>query len=827
MASLGRAQLRGVRRNQEIDPASIVRDIRTTSMKFADFMSVPLHVAGILFMMAIINVMFPVLVEVVFILSYLLYRHGRYHAHNFVLPLRMPQTSGLMDHTDLDPAKKKPQRARGIFYLGREKITGRELWATNDDMRTHLLVMGTTGAGKTATLSSMTQNCLIQCSGYIYVDGKADNSLWVRLWAMARQRGRDDDMLLISFMTGAKDIIGKQERLISNTMNTCTFGSSKMIAQNLVSLLDDGGSSGDMWKGRAINFIEALSRALVHMRDYYNMPLSIDTYRQYFELADLEEFCWNARKTYNMPPEELVAFKPLENYLVNLPGYKRNAIGKQEESALTQHGFITMQLVRSTGSLADTYGHVVNTLYGEVDFFDVVINRRLLMIALPALENSPDELANLGKINISNLKATLAATLGADVEGTFEDIILKKPTTSNRPFVSIFDEYGYYAVKGFAVVAAQARSLGFSAIFAGQDYPAFKKAGEEEAASIIGNCNIKMCMKLEDPSATFELFKETAGESYVTNSSGFSSQGGGISNSYTDMMNASIEKRYRIELTDLKDQMESEAHFFFKSSIIRGDTFYSYVPDPKIVRLNSFVVVPYPTKAEIEAHLDDPEERLVEIDNLITLFKAPLKKPLKSSKAWRVAEMLAAKAKSNFGSDSEAVLFDCMLVDGILSGRIKPKQKSSGPRVSTLPPEVTGEKHTTKPASTAGNGAEEVSVSADEYVDMLVSEGFVSQAFSDFDPDVYEPIKINEAALDMEQTKEQLAQIEVLTAEDNLTDEEAFTKAEKVVADMGNGVTYSRRPNIKNRNQRSASVLSNIIDNLSDLLEESAGEGDN
>ena len=61
----------------------------------------------------------------------------------------------------------------------------------------------------------------------------------------------------------------------------------------------------------------------------------------------------------------------------------------------------------------------------------------------------------------------------------------------------ILDEYGYYAVEGFAVVPAQARSLGFSAIFAGQDLPAFQKASKEEAASIGANYNIKICMKLK------------------------------------------------------------------------------------------------------------------------------------------------------------------------------------------------------------------------------------------------------------------------------------------------------------------------------------------
>jgi intracellular multiplication protein IcmO len=57
----------------------------------------------------------------------------------------------------------------------------------------------------------------------------------------------------------------------------------------------------------------------------------------------------------------------------------------------------------------------------------------------------------------------------------------------------------------------------FSAIFAGQDLPAFQKASKEEAASIGANTNIKIAMKLEDSTETWDFFEKTAGESYVTN----------------------------------------------------------------------------------------------------------------------------------------------------------------------------------------------------------------------------------------------------------------------------------------------------------------------
>ena len=258
-----------------------------------------------------------------------------------------------------------------------------------------------------------------------------------------------------------------------------------------------------------------------------------------------------------------------------------------------------MQLTRVFGSLADTYGHIIRTNLAEVDLKDVVLNRRILVVLLPALEKSPEELANLGKIIIASLKAMMAAGLGDSVEGDYRDVILRKPTNAPSPYVCIMDEYGYYAVKGFAVVAAQARSLGFCAVFAGQDLPAFQKASKEEAASIGANCNIKICMKLEDPMETWEFFNKTAGETYVTNVSGFQMNSGSMTLNYMDTRNASVDRRQRIELLDLKDQREGEAHIFFKSSIIRASMFYANPKPVKQLQINHYLKVDMPPEVEL------------------------------------------------------------------------------------------------------------------------------------------------------------------------------------------------------------------------------------
>ncbi len=91
-----------------------------------------------------------------------------------------------------------------------------------------------------------------------------------------------------------------------------------------------------------------------------------------------------------------------------------------------------MQLTRVFSSLADTYGHIIRTNLAEVDFKDVVLNRRILVVLLPALEKSPEELANLGKIIVASLKAMMAAGLGEEVEGTYRDVISRNPPMPPR-----------------------------------------------------------------------------------------------------------------------------------------------------------------------------------------------------------------------------------------------------------------------------------------------------------------------------------------------------------------------------------------------------------
>jgi intracellular multiplication protein IcmO len=592
---------RGIEGRNEIDPTMLLRDTRSVGKRVAEFFSTPANVTVVMFCLAGGAYYSPESAFAILLIGVACFLYA--YTRKQKLPFRLPQVAHVKDFNDIKPGIKKPNMARGIAFFGNDLKTNEEVWFANDDMRTHCLIFGSTGAGKTEALISIAYNALAQASGFIYVDGKGDNSLYAKVFSMVRSMGREDDLLLINFMTGARDIVGPQERRLSNTLNPFCQGSSGMLTQLVVSLMGGSGQSsdGDMWKGRAIAFVEALMRLLVYMRDQGAILLDANTIRNYFALERLEAivvdkvFPRDDQEGVNIESIPKLVTDPLRNYLGTLPGYNKEKKGKQVSQVLEQHGFITMQLVRSFSSLADAYGHIIRTNLAEVDFKDVVLNRRILVVLLPALEKSPEELSNLGKVVVASLKAMMAAGLGDQVEGDYRDVIERKPTNAPTPYLCILDEYGYYAVQGFAVVPAQARSLGFSVIFAGQDLPAFQKASKEEAASIGANTNIKICMKLEDPTDTWDFFSKTAGEAYVTKVDSFQTKENTVTNSYADTKSSSFEKRARIDLLDLKDQTEGEAHIFFKSKIVRARMFYAAPKPVKRLKLNQFLKVEPPS----------------------------------------------------------------------------------------------------------------------------------------------------------------------------------------------------------------------------------------
>ncbi len=569
--------------------ASLLRDSRPLIVRIADWATRPDHSFTILFMLAIAFHFSPLLMQwadffLVFGILYALWLKTR----NKAIVFRMPMGAKYKD--------KKGKPGDGILYLGNDDPNKDEVWFSNSDTRTHILYLGTTGSGKTEGLKSMASNSLAWASGFVYVDGKADTDLWSSLSSLVRRFGRDDDLLVLNYMTGNSD-----RKAPSNTMNPFSSGSASYLTNMLVSLMPDAEGDNAMWKERAVSLISSLMPILTYRRDTLDIPMSVGTIRHNLNLSSIIKLS----RDENLP-EHLRA--GMKGYLDTLPGYNDAAFDDEGRdkpagpdqpmmdttTAKTQHGYLSMQFTRSLQSLADDYGYIFDSQAADVDMVDVVLNRRIMVVLIPALEKSGDEAANLGKIVAANLKGMMGSALGATVEGDSASVIENKPTNSATPFMTIFDEVGYYAAQGMAVMAAQARSLGFSMIFSAQDLPALEKRVKEEARSIAANCNIKIFGKLEDPTQTKEFFEKTVGSLFVTEVSGFATQGGSMTHTYADNFQASVQDRGRASYDGVRAFGPGQAVVAFGEDVIDVRFFYTNASHAKAMRVTRYIGLPPP-----------------------------------------------------------------------------------------------------------------------------------------------------------------------------------------------------------------------------------------
>ncbi len=384
-----------------------------------------------------------------------------------VLPLRLPRSARRKDWGNPDPANRKPRQAAGTHYVGRDATTGQELWLTNEDARQHASIPGTTGAGKTTAILGQLANSLAMGSGFVLVDGKADNKLFGEVMALARRFGREDDVLALNFLVAS----GVKE---SNTFNPFAAGNADAIRELLVSQLGEQQSSDQngVFRGRAVALIGTIAPVLAWMRDTHGISINIEAIRFSMELrwigilAVHKVFLVRNRTGGNpdeipVPniPDEILY--PLQAYLGEIPGYDTSVEWNQQKDSKPseQHGFALMYFTNTFTQLSVSLGHIFKVQTGDIDMRDVVLNRRILVVNLPALENSDDTLAALGKIVVASLRGMMAQMLGARLEGKPDEIFSLKPGTGDGPFYIVFDELAYYASSGMDRMLAMGRGL--------------------------------------------------------------------------------------------------------------------------------------------------------------------------------------------------------------------------------------------------------------------------------------------------------------------------------------------------------------------------------
>lgn len=479
----------------------------------------------------------------------------------------------------------------------------------------------------TELLLGVVSQALCWSSGFVFIDGKGTTEFYARAWTLCKRFGREDDLRVLNFTDPGNDPdapAGGPDTQ-SNTLNPFAKGSPDQLMNIVVSLMGESGQQNDMWKQRAISLVTAEMMALCELRDSGEILLNVQTVRDFLFLGKgIDPSMCGGRKMTSIEqiPEKAWAemrtraglielylramngefssatYLALDAFFKTLPAFSLDKAlnGQNQDSKCNeQYGYLSMQLTRPLGTLADGYGHIFRTPLGEVDMDDVVLNRRILVVLLPALQKAPEEMQNCGKIIVTLMKMMMGNASGSELQGTKREIIDAKQTRSPSPVIVILDEAGYYFVKGIDVMMAQARSLGFMIVVAGQDMAAMQSINAQIAETAAANASIVAIGKTVDGDKTLSFVQKVTGKTTVSVSTGYSARPGLVENRWMDRMDVSFQEVDKIRLDELQSLQPGSFYFMFDGRLVRARSFFIGDDFGENYSVNKFLKVRGPT----------------------------------------------------------------------------------------------------------------------------------------------------------------------------------------------------------------------------------------
>lgn len=629
---------RYVEERHEAQLARRVIDVRPAGTQYAEWLSNRFNLAMVVIPQLAIGMMFPILAIPLFVST--LIHLGMHLVTKPQLPFRYPACNPEKDH--------KGKKGTGILLFGNvdsdsEYERFKEIWLSDDDLRKHMLIIGSTGSGKSETLKGIFFNALCWSSGYFVADGKADNTLPTDSFTEVRSFGRDDSLLFLNFLLGGKtpEQVRRSRRRRTNKINPVSSADADTIIQMGANMLPKVEGEGKNWQEKALNLWRAVIQALCYMRDTDGVDLSVATIIDHLALPKIEELYVKGYEESQVRGEWSYGFAGIKSYLESgCPAYKVDKLlakhgygdqpppaaggrpsagGKafeQDSMAFEQHAYRTTQLMPVLNLLDKTYGFIFRDKYPEIDMIDITLNNRILVMLIPSLEKSSQEAENLGKLAIACLRVMMGKNLGADIEGNRRELLESKATQAPYPFLVALDELAYYFSDGIAVMFAQARSLGMCMIAAAQDLEKLTEGNRAaEAGAMLANQVSKLFMRIDDANKTYEFMNKILGKVSVAVRRTFEIAGVG----YKRSKEIDVTEVERVPLKELQSKGPGEGVFNAAGKTVRALSLY-VGDDLKAHRNDEFFVLRFlqvepPSNEEIDAHsipverADDPTER--------------------------------------------------------------------------------------------------------------------------------------------------------------------------------------------------------------------------
>lgn len=597
-----------IQKSQEISQEQFIIDHRSIYKQFWDNLQNPLIPLVFAIFGGVLLLVSPA--WFVFVVGIFLTLRYAVLSQPDTLPINLPLGADKPDLNDPKPGLNRGHFiARGAFYIGVCRRTGREFWASLKALTQHWLTLGTTGAGKTEALVSDACCFLSVGSATAFNDAKAAPKAMFQMATICRIFGRDLDFRVTNYITSLNPASMDPASRTSNDSGIFARGTADTNTQLVASLIPSSNGDNKLFSERAIALLAAIMPGLNDLRNLGIIRIDPGVIRKYMGFNDFVGLCHNNFLTKS-------SRDALVSYLVSLSGYdEAKPINQQPDEVMRQFGFAQAYFTRALASLSDTYGHIYLTGQGEIDYQDAVLNGRVLMTLLPSLSKSGDELANLGKIVLTAIRNGMVVGLGTVFEGSAEQVVHNLPTNSDVPYGIQNDENAYMMVEGQEMMNAQARGLGFSVSTGTQDSPGMLLSIEKTTKQIFANSAFKRFMYLDDEDTT-KLACELSGEANVLVRNGYRNEGS-LRQLYASD-NVSIEKRYRLSATAIRSQDMGQAFLMYKGLIHEVQVFNHGIQEEDDNPLMCYLTHWWPVRMA-KVHVPRPEE----LEQLIRIQPLP------------------------------------------------------------------------------------------------------------------------------------------------------------------------------------------------------------
>lgn len=340
-----------------------------------------------------------------------------------------------------------------------------EIFFKDDDLRRNVMIIGSSGSGKTSLLNALAAQQMFRGGGILFVDGKRDVRAMETFLHLASMVDRLDDVRIL-------DPLNPE---VSHNYNPLLASDASQevgaIATKLHRLLPSVPESSP-----AKFYHDHAYRALLDLVRFFHRIDRVATFLDY-------------RAIFEYPDQ---AFAILGNMLNDQDDLEkivelRRFVKKFKSDTKSQD--LYSGIMTELGALTDREtSKFITSPSNEINLYSAIKRSQLIYVGLPRLQE-PRIAEQLGRVLLTDLQTTIG-------------LFYNQNHQPYVPFLVLMDELASYVFKEFAVVFEQARGAGFICVGVLQALPQLqdkmRELGPDFMSRVMGNCQIKLCLQVED-----------------------------------------------------------------------------------------------------------------------------------------------------------------------------------------------------------------------------------------------------------------------------------------------------------------------------------------